>query len=408
VQTHWQLKERDRGVAVCREGLQRYPDDAELLFQQGMLLREAKDWAGAEASLQRLLQTKPGEYFDLVDIRVRTYQARRQLAEVCQAQGRPAEAEAHWRAALADNPDFLPALRALGDILLHKKAWGELDGVVAKLEALVPDSVDTVFLMARACLGRGEFAEARRLFEAVIARVPEAVQPRVLLTHALIRAENDWPATEKALRAVLACDPGQDESRKNLGVLLRRRERAEEVAQIDARILADRYELAVTTPSDVSEHCPTLYALAKECRHVTEFGTRTAVSTTALLHAQPDKLVCYDKVTCPQVEVLRRLAGRTEFVFHQADVLKVEIEPTDLLFIDTLHTYAQLREEFRLHGPRVRKYIVVHDTTTYGEKGEDDEKGLWPAIEELLALRVFRVKQRYENNNGLTVLERVK
>ena len=34
-------------------------------------------------------------------------------------------------------------------------------------------------------------------------------------------------------------------------------------------------------------------------------------------------------------------------------------------------------------------------------------QGLWAAIEEFLAEGMFRLKQRYENNNGLTVLERI-
>src|SRR5205085_2957781 len=123
-------------------------------------------------------------------------------------------------------------------------------------------------------------------------------------------------------------------------------------------------------PSDIHEHCPTLLALARECRHVTEMGTRTGNSTTAFLFAQPDKLVCYDLQEYRQIDRLRALAGRTEFVFHRADVLQISIEETDLLFIDTWHVYEQLKEEFRLHADKARKYIVLHDTSTFGEQGE--------------------------------------
>ena len=172
--------------------------------------------------------------------------------------------------------------------------------------------------------------------------------------------------------------------------------------------LAELYHRVCTLPSDINEHCPTLYALARECRHVTEFGTRTGNSTVALLYAQPDKLVCYDMVRFPQVELLGRLAGRTEFVFVQADVLRVEIEPTDLLFIDTRHDYEQLQEELRLQAGRVRRYIVLHDTTTFGERGETPGHiGLWPAVEEFLAQGNFRLKSREHHNHGLTVLEAV-
>ena len=76
------------------------------------------------------------------------------------------------------------------------------------------------------------------------------------------------------------------------------------------------------------------------------------------------------------------------------------------MFIDTLHTYDQLSEELRLHAPKARKYIVLHDTTTYGEGGETPgHQGLWPAVEEFLAEGCFRLGARNTNNNGLTVLE---
>jgi hypothetical protein len=77
------------------------------------------------------------------------------------------------------------------------------------------------------------------------------------------------------------------------------------------------------------------------------------------------------------------------------------------LFLDTRHDYEQLREELRLHAGKVRKYLVLHDTTTFGERGETPgHRGLWPAVEEFLAQGAFRLRERYENNNGLTVLER--
>jgi hypothetical protein len=124
------------------------------------------------------------------------------------------------------------------------------------------------------------------------------------------------------------------------------------------------------------------------------------------LFAQPGRLVCYDRLRFPQVDTLQALAGRTAFVFHLADVLQVEIEETDLLFIDTWHVCQQLREELALHAAKVRRYIVLHDTTTFGDRGETEgHAGLWPAVEEFLARGTFRLKRRYENNNGLTVLE---
>jgi hypothetical protein len=137
-------------------------------------------------------------------------------------------------------------------------------------------------------------------------------------------------------------------------------------------------------------------------------GTRAGVSTTAFLYAQPDRLVCYDRLRYPQVDRLALVAGRTDFVFHTADVLWVEIEDTDLLFIDTLHDYEQLAQELALHGRKARRYIVLHHTTTFGETGETPgHRGLWPAVEDFLAKGMFKIRERHEHNNGLTILERV-
>jgi tetratricopeptide (TPR) repeat protein len=220
-QNHWQLKQADEALAVCREGLSRFPDDAELLFQQSLLLREKKDWPGTEAALRRLLESKPGEYFDLVDAGVRTYKAHQQLAEVYQHQGRKQEAEAAWRAALQSRPDWLPALRGQAELYLDQQRWDDLQAILAQLEMLVPESPETAFLRGRAHLAREEYPAARHVFASLAANAPKALGPRVLLSHALIREAKDWPAAEQALRDVLTLDPNHSESRHNLAVLLR-------------------------------------------------------------------------------------------------------------------------------------------------------------------------------------------
>src|SRR5262249_23570972 len=190
------------------------------------------------------------------------------------------------------------------------------------------------------------------------------------------------------------------EARHNLAVL--RADRGEPVT------LERLYREACARQSDIHEHLPTLFELAKGCRRVTEFGTRAAVSTTALLYAQPGELVCYDLTRLPPVDRLERLAGKTRFRFVRQDVLEVDIAETDLLFIDTWHVYGQLKAELARHAAKVRRYVVLHDTETYGQKGESEgHRGLWPAVEEFLAGGEFALKAHYRNNNGLTVLERV-
>ncbi len=178
----------------------------------------------------------------------------------------------------------------------------------------------------------------------------------------------------------------------------------------DAQFLLSRitqYEAARDRPSDINEHLPRLWALAEECRHVTEMGTRTGVSTRAFMYAEPATLMCYDIQHFPTVEeVLMPIRGSTDLRFITADTLKIEIEETDLLFIDTLHTYAQLKKELELHGNKVRKYLVFHDTETFGEVGEDGRApGLNAAIYEFFDKNPRWVSiEKHRNNNGLTIL----
>lgn len=166
------------------------------------------------------------------------------------------------------------------------------------------------------------------------------------------------------------------------------------------------YDEARETSSDINEHVPTLARLARECAHVTEFGIRTGVSTRGLLFGRPKSMVSYDIHSYDTREFEAVACGaRIDYRAVQADVLAIDIEETDLLFIDTYHTYGQLRQELGRHAGRVRKFLVMHDTTTYGAVGEDGGRGLWPAVEEFLAESPnWRLQEKHDNNNGLTVL----
>jgi hypothetical protein len=175
-------------------------------------------------------------------------------------------------------------------------------------------------------------------------------------------------------------------------------------------LLAQEYAKATTTISDIFENVHILYDLARECRHATEMGVRTGNSTRALLYADVD-LVSYDLVLNPSVQQLFEHAGSLgkNVKYVQANVLDITIEETDLLFIDTYHTYSQLTQELRLHGNKARKYIAFHDTYTFGLRGEDgtDNQGLLSAvIEFIIANPHWRLKIYKTNNNGFTVLER--
>jgi hypothetical protein len=177
-------------------------------------------------------------------------------------------------------------------------------------------------------------------------------------------------------------------------------------------MLQQTYNDLCARPSDINEHLPTLKKYAEECEHITEMGVRWVVSTYALLMGKPKKLISYDINPINSEPIQEMVKQDTNFEFRVGDTTKIEIEDTDLLFIDTLHHYRQLKLELHLHANKVKKYIIFHDTTTFewiGEsyEGKMDEKGLWYAIEEFLEENPhWEILERYTNNNGLTILKR--
>jgi len=164
--------------------------------------------------------------------------------------------------------------------------------------------------------------------------------------------------------------------------------------------------------SDINEHLPTLLKYGRMVDHITELGVRGGCSTLAWWYAEPKTLRCYDIADCNAHDVLmREVKGADEFdyKFIQADVLGIEIEETDLLFIDTYHTYTQLSKELLLHGNKARRYLIFHDTATFGLRGEDYKTpGIVAAIYEfMLGNPHWFIEEVFTNNNGLFVLKRI-
>ena len=183
-------------------------------------------------------------------------------------------------------------------------------------------------------------------------------------------------------------------------------------------IIEETYNRLCKTPSDINEHLPTLKRYTEEVEHVTEMGVRWIVSTWAFLAGKPKKLISIDikhpKEFGADLSVVEEAAKESniDFTFIEGSTLEIQIEKTDLLFIDTLHTYTQLTKELELHSKNVNQYIALHDTKTFGYRDEQPQQstkiGLKLAVSEFLEKnKDWKIFEEYTNNNGLTILKRV-
>jgi GT2 family glycosyltransferase len=170
------------------------------------------------------------------------------------------------------------------------------------------------------------------------------------------------------------------------------------------------YEMCLRHKCDTNELFPVLRSYAEKCDHLTEFGVRGVFTTWAFLARRPRRMVSYDIDYNPNIEGAKKEAAAAgiSFEFRQENTLDAVIEPTDLLFIDTTHSYAHLKAELAHHAASVRKYILIHDTESFGTKDEiGDGPGEKLAITEFLAVHPeWSEVQHIKESNGMTVLGR--
>ncbi len=194
-----------------------------------------------------------------------------------------------------------------------------------------------------------------------------------------------------------------------------------------SNLITELYEVSLVNPNatkciDIYEHLPVLKQYGEDCKHITEMGVRWGASTLGFIMAKPERLISYDIQSTPEIEnIMSESVKLINHTFQLGDTLQIEIEPTELLFIDTLHTYNQLIAELRRHESKVSKYIILHDTTTFGRidenmyqhaselvKGQATIKtGLRTAMEDFLVENTnWVILEDKTNNNGLTILKR--
>lgn len=176
-------------------------------------------------------------------------------------------------------------------------------------------------------------------------------------------------------------------------------------------IIENMYRAAVVIPSDISEHIPFLRKLGSTVNHITEMGASIGNSTSAFLASCPKRMVSYDIVKSQSIvnlEVACRTAG-IDFVFYEKSVLDVEIEETDLLFIDTWHVGQQIQQELKQHASKARKFLVMHDTEAFAHEGETiGGDGIWPPIAQYMREHPeWQLLTHFPYNNGLTVFQRI-
>lgn len=187
--------------------------------------------------------------------------------------------------------------------------------------------------------------------------------------------------------------------------------------------LEDLYQQHCKSGTAIAAHLPRLRALADGLALAIEFGVKRGASSTALLLGAK-QVISLDIVETPQARAIESLAGG-RWDYRIEDSRSAQLPPCDLLFVDSQHDYAHVKAELEAHAHHVRRYLIFHDVSTFGEVaavGETGKQawqytpgqsvpsaywGIRPAIDWLQIVDdSWRIKARYVDSHGLLVLER--
>ena len=96
---------------------------------------------------------------------------------------------------------------------------------------------------------------------------------------------------------------------------------------------------------------------------ITEFGPFQGCSTAAWISLRPKKFVTVDRGMSLDIPVFQQAAEEVgvSFKFVIGNDLEIDIEPCELLFIDTMHTEDHTFNELQRHADKISKYLVFHD-----------------------------------------------
>lgn len=131
-----------------------------------------------------------------------------------------------------------------------------------------------------------------------------------------------------------------------------------------------------------------------------ELGVHQGASLAAALLSRANSVTAYDinlRHWIPHSDLFKKFArnGDKPLKVMPQNALddKAKWLPCDFLFCDTLHTARHIRRVLRLHAPRVRNIIMVHDTNL-------------PGRHEATLIDGWQVMRQVTLGSGHTILER--
>ena len=142
--------------------------------------------------------------------------------------------------------------------------------------------------------------------------------------------------------------------------------------------------------------------IIKKSESYTEFGVYQGHTLAVALLTNTKKIRAYDidlSLFSDKQHLFDNHAkeNKIDFKIYKRNTARGCIEETDVLNIDSLHTYTHCMKELNHHGHRVKKYIIFHDTNT---------ESLFNAVSNFMARNDWELVTRNTLGVGYTLIKR--
>ncbi len=177
----------------------------------------------------------------------------------------------------------------------------------------------------------------------------------------------------------------------------------------------DLYHKVKEQKRDLNEHADFLQFISGRVETIVELTCRRE-STVFLLSGNPSHLISFQEENDPLLEQLKSILStevnnrkKISWTLYPTNHNNLQSIPEcELLFLDTRHTYERLKKELTTYSPKVSKYIVIHDTHVFADRGEDGKEGLSLAITEFIKENPeWYILYHTNHQYGLTTLSKV-
>ena len=201
--------------------------------------------AEAEDAYRSVLARRESRHFSSIDDGIVGFKARHNLAIVLADAGRPDRAEFEWRRILDEKPNYGPAWRGLGGIMIRQGKYVSAQVVIERLLTSAELRSAGLYMQAELLLDRGNWEPAVRSLRELLQVDPTDTAPLQLLCQVLFERSSAEDAAAALEELVQRC-PDDAAAYHNLGTTYLRLGGAANAAEAYKQSLAKRPNAAFT------------------------------------------------------------------------------------------------------------------------------------------------------------------